>query len=154
TAAALAEDLGRFLADQPIRARRTSAAGRVARWGKRKPVVAGLLMGVFLSFLGGTAVASYFGWAASPAAGAAGQSAAGEAAKAKEAKDNEQRAKDNAAKADEEKRRAEQEEKIAKRRYYAATMNLAMRALENNQPARVLELLETQRPRPGEEDLR
>ncbi len=41
TAAALAEDLKRYVEDRPIRARRVSAAERFARWCKRNPVVAG-----------------------------------------------------------------------------------------------------------------
>jgi eukaryotic-like serine/threonine-protein kinase len=43
TAAALAEDLGRYLADRPIRARRISWAGHTWRWCRRNPAVAGLL---------------------------------------------------------------------------------------------------------------
>jgi eukaryotic-like serine/threonine-protein kinase len=43
TAAALADDLQRFLADRPIRARRISLAGHTWRWCRRNPVVAGLL---------------------------------------------------------------------------------------------------------------
>jgi serine/threonine protein kinase/WD40 repeat protein len=42
TAAELADDLHRFLADRPIRARRISRAERVWRWCRRNPVVAGL----------------------------------------------------------------------------------------------------------------
>ena len=38
----LAEDLRRFLADEPIRARRVSLAGRLLRWGRRNKLVAGL----------------------------------------------------------------------------------------------------------------
>ncbi len=40
TAAALAEDLRRFVEDRPIRARRVSAAERLARWCRRNPVIA------------------------------------------------------------------------------------------------------------------
>ena len=40
-AAALAEDLRRFVEDRPIRARRIGATGRAWRWCKRNPVVAG-----------------------------------------------------------------------------------------------------------------
>src|SRR5262249_23627074 len=43
TAAALAEDLKRFLADQPIQARRTRIWERALKWAKRRPAVAALL---------------------------------------------------------------------------------------------------------------
>ena len=40
TAEAMAEDLRRFLADEPIRARRASAAERYWRWARRNPSIA------------------------------------------------------------------------------------------------------------------
>src|SRR5262249_60460146 len=42
TAAELAEDLGRFLADEPVRARRTGIGERGIKWVKRRPAVAAL----------------------------------------------------------------------------------------------------------------
>jgi hypothetical protein len=39
----LAEDLRRFLADRPVRARRSSAAERLGRWARRNPVIAALV---------------------------------------------------------------------------------------------------------------
>lgn len=42
SAAAMAEDLRRFLVDEPIRARQASSIERYARWARRNPVVAGL----------------------------------------------------------------------------------------------------------------
>ena len=42
SAAALAEDLRRFLADEPIQARRIGPLERLGRWGRRNPLVAGL----------------------------------------------------------------------------------------------------------------
>ncbi len=56
TAAALAEDLRRFVEDRPIRARRVSAAERLERWCRRNPVVAGLLATLLLVLSGGLAV--------------------------------------------------------------------------------------------------
>jgi tetratricopeptide (TPR) repeat protein len=51
TAGALAEDLRRFRAGEPIRARRTSAAERAVKWVKRRPVVAALTAAVMLTTL-------------------------------------------------------------------------------------------------------
>jgi serine/threonine protein kinase/WD40 repeat protein len=51
TAEALAEDLRRFLADRPIRARRTPWHERAWRWCRRNPVVAALTAAVLLLVL-------------------------------------------------------------------------------------------------------
>ncbi len=48
TAEALAEDLRRFLADRPIRARRSSLAEQAWRWCRRNPLVASLTAVVFV----------------------------------------------------------------------------------------------------------
>jgi hypothetical protein len=60
TAEALAEDLRRFLADRPVRARRASWRERSWRWCRRNPAVASLLAAVSLSLLLGTIVALAF----------------------------------------------------------------------------------------------
>jgi WD40 repeat protein/tRNA A-37 threonylcarbamoyl transferase component Bud32 len=52
TAQALAEDLERWRAGEPIVARRTGALERLAKWARRRPAVAGLTLAVFLSLLG------------------------------------------------------------------------------------------------------
>jgi eukaryotic-like serine/threonine-protein kinase len=53
TAGQLAEELGRCLRGEPIRARPISPIGRMSRWCRRKPAVAGLLATVGLVFLTG-----------------------------------------------------------------------------------------------------
>src|SRR5207302_10026318 len=84
-------------------------------------------------------------------------------AEANEEEANAQRAiaQDNAQKAEAEKKRAVEQERIAKeqeltarRRFYAAQMNLAMQAWEAGNPGRVFELLESQRRKFDEEELR
>jgi serine/threonine protein kinase len=58
SADALGEDLRRFLADEPIRARRVSLAGRLLRWGRRNKAVAALLMCVVVTLAVGFAVST------------------------------------------------------------------------------------------------
>jgi serine/threonine-protein kinase len=48
TAAALAEDLRRFLRGEPIAARRAGRVERIARWARRSPAAAALLAGTLL----------------------------------------------------------------------------------------------------------
>jgi WD40 repeat protein/serine/threonine protein kinase len=57
TADAMAEDLRRFLADEPIQARRVSSVERYARWARRNPVIA-VLGGVLTAVLIATTVGS------------------------------------------------------------------------------------------------
>jgi WD40 repeat protein len=48
SAAAVAEDLGRYLADEPILARRTGIPVRVLKWARRRPAIAALVALVHL----------------------------------------------------------------------------------------------------------
>ena len=55
SAAALAEDLQRFIDDKPIRARRVTPAEQAWRWARRNPAVAALAAGLFLALVAGLA---------------------------------------------------------------------------------------------------
>jgi serine/threonine-protein kinase len=53
SAAALAEDLQRFLEDRPIMARPAGATEQVWRWARRNPVVSSLAAGLMIALVGG-----------------------------------------------------------------------------------------------------
>jgi WD40 repeat protein len=133
TAAALAEDLQRFLADEPIRARRISPAERLWRWCRHNPVVAGLTAALVLVFLTGFA---------------------GVAWKWQEA----ERQKDIAQVAQQEataqQKIAEDEADRSRHLLYISDMNLAQQAWEAGDTGRARNLLERQWPRDGQKDLR
>jgi WD40 repeat protein/serine/threonine protein kinase len=147
TAAALAEDLRRFVADRPILARRSSWRERAWRWCRRNPAVASLLGLVIVVFLTGSLFSTYFAFQAEERAQEADKNA-------KEANQNAEEAKTQTGIAQQNEATAKANELLASRRFHAAQMNLAMQASEAGNPARVLELLEGQRPKFDQEDLR
>jgi tetratricopeptide (TPR) repeat protein len=59
SAAAFADDLGRWLRGEPVRARRVSPLGRTWRWCRRKPVIATLIALLALVLAGGFAATGY-----------------------------------------------------------------------------------------------
>jgi serine/threonine protein kinase/WD40 repeat protein len=59
SAEAMAEDLRRFLADEPIRARRTSGLTRLRLWSRRHPALAGMVLLLVLVAVASTAMAFY-----------------------------------------------------------------------------------------------
>jgi WD40 repeat protein/tetratricopeptide (TPR) repeat protein/tRNA A-37 threonylcarbamoyl transferase component Bud32 len=60
SAAALADDLGRFLAHRPIVARPVGLLGRGIKWTRRRPAVVGLLAAVVGLLVGGSSISTYF----------------------------------------------------------------------------------------------
>jgi serine/threonine protein kinase/tetratricopeptide (TPR) repeat protein len=54
----MADDLKRFLAGEPVKARRIGVVGRAWRWGRRNPAVAALLSALLLALAGGTAAST------------------------------------------------------------------------------------------------
>jgi serine/threonine protein kinase/Tfp pilus assembly protein PilF len=65
TAQEMAEDLGRYLADRPILARRSNAKERFVRWCRRNPLVASLTAAVMAVLVVGLATSTYFAASAS-----------------------------------------------------------------------------------------
>src|SRR3954453_694720 len=59
SAAAVADDLDRFLHRQPISARPTGTFERAWLWARRQPVVAALLALLFVTIVGGGAFAAW-----------------------------------------------------------------------------------------------
>src|SRR5690606_7850253 len=60
----LAADLRRFLANEPVAARRVGRLGRSLRWARRNPGLTLAAVAVLVTLLGATAVSSYFAWRA------------------------------------------------------------------------------------------
>ncbi len=58
SAKALAEELERWLRDEPVLTRPCGIAGRIARWSKRRPAVAGLVAALLMAVVGGAAEVS------------------------------------------------------------------------------------------------
>ncbi|MCE9603503.1 MAG: serine/threonine protein kinase [Planctomycetia bacterium] len=139
SAAALADDLDRWLRGEPILARPVGRWERTARWCRRNPLIAGLTATVAVSLVLGMLVSSYF-------AAAARRSA-------EEARHEQLRAEANADLAQQQKLRADlkadaalqasnmllAEKVLGDRSLYAARMNLVQRNWEAHRMREVLE---------------
>jgi WD40 repeat protein len=155
SARGLADDLRCFLGGQPIVARPAGAGERALKWSRRRPAAAAL---VAVSVLAAVSLAVGGVWFTARLESARAQAEferdrakeAGEAARLSEAK-----AGASAAQAEQARGRATDSERLARRRFYAAQVNLAQRAWEDSHVVRVLALLDELHPgKPGDEDLR
>jgi len=125
TAQELADELGRFLEHKPILARPLGPTGKVWRWCRRKPVVAGLaaaLLGACLLGLGGV----LWQW--------------------QRAERHAQRETQQRRRVEDQTRLAEARELQARKNEYIADMNLAQHALAMNNLGRSRALLEKYLP--------
>jgi WD40 repeat protein len=133
TAEALADDLRRFLADEPISARRALFRERLLRWVRHNRAVAAALAAVFVMLLAGLAGVLYSNVKISGA-----RDDAVKAAAAAEASEKRQAALRSSAEV----------------RLYAARMALAQHAWGDSEVGRAAQLVDLCRPAPGERDLR
>jgi WD40 repeat protein/serine/threonine protein kinase/tetratricopeptide (TPR) repeat protein len=147
TAGALARDVERYLHDEPVQACPPSAWYRLRKFARRNK--AALATAAVLG--AGLVVAG----AALALSNVLVTRERDEKARALvKAKEQEILANISAADARKQQEISQEQALLARRRFYAAQMNLAEQAWEAGNPGRVLELLETQRPRFDQEDLR
>jgi WD40 repeat protein/tetratricopeptide (TPR) repeat protein/tRNA A-37 threonylcarbamoyl transferase component Bud32 len=164
SAADLAEDLRRFQAAEPIRARPVGRGERAWRWCRRNPVVAGLLTAVAATLLLGTAVAAGLAVWAVGERDRADANAATAQARERDAVGAKQDAlaalgREKAAKEDAERERglAEDRELAARRHLYVMHIHMADLAWKQGEVGRVLALLDSEAclpARPDKRDLR
>jgi WD40 repeat protein/serine/threonine protein kinase len=164
----LADDLHRFLANEPIKARPTSLWEHGVKWARRRPAVASLVAVSILALLAivGGGLWHYLTLQeyntllkgevrraddARDKAFAQKQIAEGERGRALRQKGIAQKER---GRAEEQRARAEERELEARRFWYVSDLNLAQIAWEKAQMGRLLELLNRQRPARGAHDLR
>ena len=154
TANGFAQDMQRYLADEPVLAGPPSANYRFRKFARRNRGAILTASLVAAALLLGTAVSTWQAIRATLAEGRERENAKQADTQRGIAVKNAAKAKERELEAKKQTRLAQDNERLANRRYYAAQMNLAARAWEEGDTPRVLELLETVRPRIGEDDLR
>jgi tRNA A-37 threonylcarbamoyl transferase component Bud32 len=140
SAEGLAEDLERWLRDEPIMARPVQGRERLRRWCRRNRGIAVSLAGSFATLLVGIIVASWLAVVASDNADRADSNANHAGREAAAAKANAERVR--------------KEKSLSDHRHYASEMKLASLDWEAGQTSLMLERLRQFDPKPGEEDLR
>ncbi|MCX6922075.1 MAG: hypothetical protein NT154_02475, partial [Verrucomicrobia bacterium] len=133
TANGLARDIQRHLDNEPVLARAPSRLYEFQKTVQRHKVGFAATAAVIAALAGGALVSSV------------------EAVRARRAEGEQSRLLEREQQA---RRKADAQERIARQRAYAADMNLAQQALTANDVARGKDLLDHQRPEPGQPDLR
>jgi WD40 repeat protein/serine/threonine protein kinase/tetratricopeptide (TPR) repeat protein len=161
TANGLATDLQRYLADEPVQACPPSAAYRFRKFARRNKAalaMAAVVAGALVLAVVGLAVSN---WLVArerdqkiQALSDKEKALASESTALAKALEQEGLANERAKEARKQQTIARAQELLARRRFYAAQMHLAMQAWEAGNPVRVLALLESQRPKVDEDDLR
>lgn len=147
TAALLAEDLRRFLRNEPIQARASGVAERAWRWMQRNPGTASLVLLLTIVLVTETVLA----WSLSLVATRQAQEAV---ANARMAGINEKAAHEEARKAQAETLRFAATERLLRRQLYASQINVAALAYQDRDLPHAQSALESLQPRSGVEDLR
>jgi hypothetical protein len=137
TARELADDLERFVKDEPIRARRPALAQRARKWARRHRAI--VMSAAVVFALGLVCLA-----ASTVLIASAYQAEASERAKAQEAEQKEA----------DQRQTAERERDASEDRRYVSDLRLAQAAWEAGDVERVQELLEQHRPAEGQRDPR
>jgi eukaryotic-like serine/threonine-protein kinase len=154
SASALADDLGRFLKMEPIKARPVGRRERAIKWARRRPAVAALAGALVAVAAVGLALVTWQ-WQEAVTAQSTAERRREQADDAREDADRARNESDNQKQlALEQAAIASRQESAARRALYAAHINLAQRAWQENHLNRVLALLNQHRPEPGQRDLR
>ncbi len=154
TADALAADLQAFLDGKPITARPVGTMEQTWKWMKRNPGLGAAVAAAVLALIVGSVASTGFGlWALDNA-----RTARAEAKRADEEADRANheadRVRDEAKRTAQEKARADGKAEEARHALYAARQQVAMNAWRENRADLLTEVVERQKPAPGDLDLR